>query len=97
MKPLLTLTLFLLSGCARFTTQQVERRYNSEGKITTEITTTVGASTLFDADSKLTNFKATQTEKSQGASVGTLDSSSSGTNAVEVLDRLYKIVNALPK
>lgn len=70
--------LALFTGCAHFTTKQTDER-NGE---TTTITTKVTGWTFFDSKSQLANFKASQTEKTQGASVGSLTQESSGSNAV---------------
>ena len=93
-----TSTVFLLcallcAGCAHFTTTQKDIR-NEDG--TTTIVTHVSATTLFSARSELTKFKALQTEKSQGAEVGSL-AQQGGTNAVAVLEKIADIVKALPK
>lgn len=95
------LALCLVSGCARFGTGQFDsRKYErfseTTGKLIereeTKVTTKAGTSTIFDSDSALANFKATQTEKTQSASVGSLSQSTSGTNAVEALRELKDIL-----
>lgn len=98
MKANLTVALLaLLSfGCARFSTIQTDTRYDEAGNKATTITTKAQAWTFFQADSKLANWKAEQSEGSQGAEVGNLEQSSSGTNItqtikevlVEISDRL---------
>lgn len=83
-----TAILFILSlpACARFTTRQTDiSTVSTNGIPTRTITTEATARTFFDAKSQLTNFKATQTDKTQGASVGSLNQESSGSNAVQVL------------
>jgi len=84
-----------LVGCARFGTVQKDIRYEN-GQIAGEITTKASAYTLFSAKSDLARWKATQSEKSQGAEVGNL-SQQGGTNAVAVLDSIARIVTSLPK
>lgn len=88
------LPVILLLGCARFSTRQSDiRKEWWEGTnqfSTTEIITKASSYTLFSSKSDLANFKATQTEKSQGASVGSLIQQG-GTNAVEVLRELKEI------
>lgn len=70
--------LIWCSGCARFSTTQIDERSN--GKETTKITTRAAAWTCFSARSALANFKAAQTEKTQGASVGALTQETTTTN-----------------
>jgi hypothetical protein len=83
-----------MTGCARFNTTQIDERKAPDGQIT-KISTTVAASTLFTSRSQLANFKASQTEKSQGASVGALTQESSGTNAVRALEALDSILGKI--
>ena len=92
----LVASLCLVAGCSTFSTKQVDTSYESGEPIRT-ITTTVAAKTLFDSKSALTSFKASQTDKTQGANVGSLVQESSSTNSVAVLDALARIVQALPK
>lgn len=97
----LLLVPLVLSACARFGTQQFDERLyerfnETTGKLIererTRISTEAGTSTVFDSDSALANFKAAQTEKSQTATVGSLNQSASGTNAVELLKELNKLL-----
>lgn len=71
-----------IAGCARFTTTQTDVSYEN-GKPTRTVTTRAQATTLFEAKSALANFKASQTDKTQSASVGALNQESTGsfTNA----------------
>lgn len=69
---------FLFTGCASFSTRQTDVSYEN-GKPVRQITTSAQAQTLFEAKSSLANFKASQTDKTQGASVGSLNQESSGT------------------
>lgn len=80
-----------LGGCARFNTTQTDLSYE-DGKPQRQITTRATASTLFTSRSALANFKASQTDKTQGASVGSLTQESSGTNAVKTLEAVAKIM-----
>ena len=80
-----------LVGCARFKTTQIDERKEPDGQIT-KVSTIVSASTLFTSRSQLANFKASQTEKQQGASVGSLAQESSGTNAVRALEAVDSIL-----
>jgi hypothetical protein len=84
----------VMAGCARFKTTQVDERKNPNGESTT-ISTTVSASTLWTSRSQLANFKAAQTEKSQGASVGSLSQESSGTNTVRALEAINDILGKI--
>lgn len=82
-----------LCSCAHFTTKQTDERMEDG---TTKITTKASAYTLFSSSSQLANFKATQTEKTQGAEVGSLNQQG-GTNTVATLEALARLVGALPK
>lgn len=96
---LLFLFLILISsGCARFGTYQVDNSYDKDtGKLVRSLRTRVGAQTFWDAKSELSKFSAAQTDKNQGAKVGSLNNSSTGTNALIVLDKLVELTKALPK
>lgn len=71
-----------LCGCANFTTKQIDRSFNENGKVIREIITQASASTFIESKSALANFKASQTDKTQGASVGSLSQDSNATNSV---------------
>ena len=64
-----------LVGCARFSTKQTDLSYGTDGKPLRGITTKATACTFWSSSSQLANFKATQTDKTQGATVGTLNQS----------------------
>lgn len=82
----ISIAAFALSGCAKFITTQEDTSYDATtGNKTRTITTQASARTFFDANSQLAKFKATQTDKTQSATVGTLNQESSGSNAVQVL------------
>jgi len=85
--------LLLLPGCARFSTTQADIRYEN-GKPATTITTKASSYTLFSSKSQLANFSAAQTEKTQGAKVGSL-SQQGGTNTVLVLQELARILTII--
>jgi len=91
MKTIALLAVVALCGCAHFTTKQTDVR-NGE---TTTITTKVTGWTFFDSKSQLANFKASQTEKTQGASVGSLTQESSGTNTVAALNAIAEILKVV--
>ena len=94
MKTILLILTLALAGCARFKTTQIDERKAPNGE-STKISTTVAASTLFTSRSQLANFKASQTDKNQGASVGSLTQESSGTNAVRALEALDSILGKI--
>jgi hypothetical protein len=77
---------YLLWGCARFTTTQTDTRENAKTGEKTTIVTKAASTTFFDSKSALTAFKASQTDKTQGASVGSLNQESSGTNAAHLIE-----------
>ncbi len=78
--------LLALTGCARFTTTQTDMSYE-DGQPARQITTKATAWTFGTAKSSLAQFKATQTDKTQGASVGALAQESSATNAVSLFEK----------
>lgn len=89
-----------LQGCASFSTVQtdISTTKDKDGNPTTRtITTKAKASTFFESKSTLATWKATQTDKSQGATVGGLEQASTGTNTVALLKALADLVGALPK
>lgn len=93
---LLTLSIALLTGCARFGTVQRDVSYDSTtGNKIREITTKATGSTFFDAKSELAKWKASQTDKTQSAEVGGLSNLSSGTNAVQTLRELNTLMMRL--
>ena len=85
MKRYSILLILVCSGCARFSTHQTDISDETTGK--REITTKASASTFFSAKSSLAQWKATQTDKSQGATVGGLDQSGGQTNQVSDIVR----------
>lgn len=96
---LLSLSALILNvGCAHYETIQTDKSIKDEYGIETRtITTEVKASTLFDSNSKLANFKANQTDKTQSTSVGSLDQTTTSTNGVAALKEVKEILQALPK
>jgi hypothetical protein len=93
-KLLLTFPLIAVAaGCARFSTTQTDYSYGpvTNNAIVTyaptrKITTRVKAWTAFDSSSQLSQFKASQTDKTQGASVGSLSQSSTSTNVANIVN-----------
>lgn len=87
MKALLSIPMALvLAGCSSFSTTQTDVSFNDKGLPLRSITTKAKARTFFDAKSALTNFKANQTDRTQGASVGSLNQEASGTNAIGLIE-----------
>lgn len=89
------LSLNFFTGCARFSTKQVDLRTDAQSGETTKITTKASAFTFFDAKSKLANFKANQTDKTQGASVGALEQDATSANALEALKAIESIAKSI--
>lgn len=88
-----------LTGCmARFSTVQIDERTNLKTSEKTKITTRASAWTINTAKSDLAKWKASQTERSQGAEVGGLKQDSGGTNAVAIIKAIGDVVEkASPK
>lgn len=84
--------LCLLTGCAHFTSRQVETTCDG-----TQRTTTVKVGTFFTAHNDLAKLRASTTEKTQGVSLAGLDQNSSSTNAVEMLRLIGAILGAAAK
>ena len=93
MKKLIVLTTCtLLCGCARFGTNQVQYdTFNTNGEIVSRRTETTASSfTFFDSKSALATFKASQSDKTQSATVGGLTQEASGSNAVNMVDAVVQ-------
>lgn len=86
------LLILLLSGCARFHSEQIE--LGTDG---TKRTTHIYVLTVFDGHSDLTKLRASTTDRTQGLSLAGLSESSSGTNFVRVLELLATIAAASAK
>lgn len=80
----------LAGGCSQFRTVQTDERYNEQTGEKTTITTKASSSTFFDSKSSLAKWKASQTEKSQGAEVGGLQQESNGTNIVNLFEAVAR-------
>lgn len=79
--------LLLLTGCASFVTEQTDISYTDEnGNEVRYIRTAVKAATRLESHSQLANFKATQTDKTQSANVGTLNQDTNPTNMVKIVE-----------
>ena len=85
--------LLLLTGCATFKTDQVDRStlatYEA-GRIVSvevrEIRSRAKARTFFEGSTSLQGFKAVQTDKTQSSSIGELSQQASATNLVKVAE-----------
>jgi hypothetical protein len=79
--------LVLATGCARFNTTQRDLSYDEQGNPTREITTRATAYTFFAGQSSLASWKASQTDKTQGATVGNLtQEANAGTNLIALVE-----------
>lgn len=93
---LMLISAAALTGCARFSTKQTDLSYDpTTGKPIRQITTRASAYTVASANSKLAQWKATQTDKTQGATVGGLEQASSGTNVAATLSAMADLLRAL--
>lgn len=86
LEPILALVILAVCGCSVFDAHQ----YAPDG---TE--TRVRIKTFLDGQSDVSKLRTTQTDKTQGVSVGSLSQESSGTNAVEALKALDSILGKL--
>lgn len=94
-RPFLTallLVTLLASGCAQFSSRQVETAADG-----TTRETRIRVYTLFDASSDLTKLRASTTDKTQGMSLAGLSESASSTNFVHILELLVAIAAASAK
>ena len=82
----------ILSGCARFHSQQLEGQPDGSTR-----KTDIYVLTLFDAHSDLTKLRASTTDKTQGMSLAGLDQNASSTNFVHILELLAAIAAASAK
>jgi hypothetical protein len=69
---------------------------NGGTNTTRTVTTRASAYTLFSAKSSLATWKASQTDKTQGASVGGLEMQGA-TNTAATIQALANLLQALPK
>lgn len=90
MKRTLLLVAFLpLAGCAHFETTQIDQRGTNN-----VISTKASATTFFQSKSALANFKASQSEKTQSATVGGLNQEADGATGIAALTELFRQINA---
>lgn len=86
MKTTILLSLIALCGCARFSTTQTDISYEA-GLPSRSITTEASATTFAASKSALANWKASQTDKTQGASVAQLNQEADSSKLLEALTR----------
>jgi hypothetical protein len=73
--------VLLVFGCARFHTTQTDYSYDgTNGVPTRKIVTRISVTTLLEANSEVSKINATQTDKSQGAKVGSISQTANSTN-----------------
>lgn len=96
MKTIAMLAVLLLAGCASFKTVQEDRRTNEKTGENSMVITTAKGWTFFSGSSKLASWKATQTEKTQGASVGGVEQAG-GVNAELINAAVQAAVSAAVK
>lgn len=94
-KLLIVLSLVSLCGCAHFSTSQTDTTTDPKTGVVASRTTKAYATTFFDAKSDLARFRASQSDKTQSASVGGLNQEASSTNVVSGLTKVVEIINAL--
>lgn len=81
--------VIMLAGCAHFGTKQTDVSYEKGSLLPQRsITTKVSATTFLSAKSDLAKFRATQTDKTQSASVGSLAQSAEVTTNMNDLVRV---------
>ncbi len=73
--------LTFLTSCSTFKTTQTESYIDGKTNKITQVT----IRTFFDANAELAKLRTTFTDKSQGITVGNLNETSSGSNAVNIL------------
>ena len=82
----------LLTGCAHFSSHQIETAPDGTQRVTQ-----IAVWTLWDAHNDLTKLRASTTDKTQGVSLAGLDQSAASTNTVEILRHISAIVGAAAK
>ncbi len=87
---LLTVMVGAVIGCASFVTTQKDISYDKEGNKSREISTQAKARTFFEAKSELAKFKASQTDKNQSASVGSLSQTAESSNVVSLAESIVR-------
>ena len=90
MKPPLIVLCLGMAGCSTFSTTQVDERIDAKTGEKTTVTTKAASTTFFDSHSALSQFRAIQTEKSQQATVGSLNQDTSGTNVTKLIEIIVR-------
>ncbi len=85
---IILLLIALTTGCATFTTRQVDQEYDNHGNVVREMTTVTKARTLFDSDATLANLETTQDERKQDTKVGAYEQKSSSDGFNELMRNL---------
>lgn len=76
------------TSCAHFSTKQTDISFDSDGSRRT-ITTEASATTFWSSSSELSKFRATQTDKTQSASVGSLSQQGNEpTNTLSIIEAI---------
>lgn len=87
MKTLILIAMMALmagwSGCARFSSHQEQTMPDGSTKEQRQVMWT-----FFDGKSEVAKLRASTTEKTQGLSVGNISEETSGTNAVDLVERV---------
>jgi hypothetical protein len=79
----LAAALMMLPGCARFSSVQEQTKLDG-----TTFRQKQTVTTFFDGKSDIAKLRASSTDKTTGLSVGSISEESSGTNAVDLVDRV---------
>lgn len=90
------LCCWMFTGCAQFSTKQTDTSYE-DGKPTRTITTQAKATTIWESKSALANFKASQTDKTQSATVGSLNQDSGGTNTAATVNAVTELLRTISR
>lgn len=83
---LLVAWVFLLTGCASYTTEQTDKSYEGTNQVRA-ITTKVTARTLLAAKSELAKSAVVNTDKSQSSKVGSVSQEANAESLVEAAVR----------
>lgn len=91
---LLCVLAVLFSGCASFQTSQSDSTTSTNG-VVRSTTTEASARTLLASKQALNKWKASQSEKTQGASVGGLEQESDASKLIDSLTAMAQAIGAL--
>jgi len=73
----------LLTGCARFHSEQIQTRIDG-----TKVESRQTILTFWDANSSVAKLRASTTEKTQGLTVGGYEAEATSTNVVDLVERI---------